>query len=47
MKIAKIIATSFFPRTVRKETILAGNPPHIVSIVKILLQMKKLKIYCY
>lgn len=27
MKIAKIIATSFFPRTVRKETILAGNPP--------------------
>ena len=27
MKIAKIIATSFFPRVVREETILTGDPP--------------------
>ena len=27
MKIAKIIATSFFPRVLREETILTGSPP--------------------
>ena len=27
MKIVKIIATSFFPRSIRENTILAGNPP--------------------